>query len=420
MKFLRVSQLSFLILAVAGLTGCDNASSIEPADHHYFVKYYGGNGNQTGVDAITKPDGTILLLGNWQSDRDESRIYLVNVDNRGRVLWEKKLGTFQESARDIERTPDGNFVILSQNNSGSNSQVKLWRVTSQGVKIDSVVYGSTGNEDPRSITPLSDGGYVIAGVTEYTDINVNPTDPEDMSDIFHYRCTSTLNFNINWRSQYNSGSVEGGTKVLENSLSSFYVFGFSNAAHAGNLDGNVNLYYYEIGATGTAGADNYFGDFDNDTEPAFVISDQFSGGFFVAGTETTNSGSVNLHVTKFRSPLTFRPADDEVFDRSIPIESRKLTALAATPASAGDTGYLLIANETQDDGTNNIWLTKVDDQTGSVIWSSTFGSEEEDDLGGAVMELPDGRILVVGTIGLVNNQSKMVLMKLNSAGQLMD
>jgi hypothetical protein len=401
---------------------CDSSRSVDPADKDYFIKYYGGNGNQTGVDMISKDDGTYLLLGNWENALSEKRIYLVNVDERGRVIKETKLGTTNEDARDIERTVDGNFIILSEDNSGSNSQFKLIRVTGDGAKIDSVIYGSAGHDHPKTVTALYDGGFIIAGVTEYTEAVINPSAPDDLSDIFFARCDANYNFEINWDEQYSQGPVEGAVKVIENSPTHFYVFGFSDQDHAGNSSGNVNLFYFEIGATGVAGAYNFLGDYDNDTEAAYVLRAPVAlgGEFFVAATEITASGSVDLHVSKLRKNLTFQPADDEIFDRSIPIGSRKLTALAAAQCFTGEKGYLLVANETQEDGTSNIWLTKIHNTTGSVLWSTTFGSEEEDDLGGAVMELADGKILLLGTIGLVNNQSKMVLMKLNSTGQLME
>jgi hypothetical protein len=421
----KIFRLLTLLQILSGLLfSCDSDRSIDPTDKNYFVKYYGGNGNQSGVDMIENGEGTFLLLGNWQIDRTENRIYLVNVDARGRIVWEKKLGTTSERAKDIERTNDGNFVILSDNATASDTDVKLIIINPQGEKIDSVVYGSPGNENAHSVSSLIDGGFIIAGATEYdSSMVVNPSNPEDISDIFHYRCNADLVFDkFNWYEQYGPGTFDGGTKVIQRSPDQFYVFGFSNQTHERNPSGRVNLLYYAIGSGGIIQGLNFLGDVDNDTESAFAmeVPVELGGGFFIAGTETTSAGSINLHVSKLRDPLIFNSTNDELFDRSIPIESRKLSSLAAAPSLTGTQGYLLLANELQDDGSNNIWLTKIDQGSGSIVWSATFGSDEEDDLGAAVMQLPDGKILLLGTIGLINNQSKMVLMKLNSTGQLMN
>lgn len=420
-----LSQFFFLFVATGALlASCDTDKSIDPPYKNYFVKYYGGNGNQLGVDMIPVDDGSFLLLGNWQIDRTENRIYLVNVDAEGNIRWEKKLGSGQENAKDIEKTNDGNYVILSDNGSAANLDIKLIRITPSGEKIDSVVYGSPGNENAQTVTALVDGGFIVAGATEYDSaFVVNPSNPDDLSDIFHYRCDNRLVFdNFNWYEQYGPGTIDGGTKVIQNSSELFYVFGFSNQTHEGNPAGRINLLYYSIGAGGIIRDVNFLGDFDNNTESSYVmeVPPALGGGFFIAGTESTSSGSVNLHVSKLRSPLLFNSVDDELFDRSIPIESRKLNSLSASASLTGAQGYLILGNEIQDDATTNIWLSKIDQGSGSLIWSATFGTEEENDSGEAVFQLPDGKILLLGTIGLINNQSKMVLMKLNSTGQLME
>ena len=420
-KFVHVL---WVLVVVAGLNACDTDSNIDPPSQNYFVKSFGGNGNQYGVDMTVLDDGSYLLLGNWETDRTENRIYLVNVDAEGNVIWEKKLGTSAERAKDLERTNDGNYIILSDNSSSGNRDVKIIKINPQGDKLDSAVYGSPGNENARTITPLLDGGFIVTGSTAYdSTFVINPVNPDDLSDVFHYRCNDQLVFDkFNWYEQYGPGTLDGGTRVVQNSSDLFYVFGFSNQTHEGNPSGKTNLLYYSIGSGGIIRNISFLGDFDNDTESGFVLDvpTALGGGFFIAGTETTPSGAVNLHVTKLRTPLLFTPVNDELFDLSIPIESRKLTSLSASASTSGEQGYLVLANELQDDGTTNIWLSKIDQANGGLLWSTTFGSEEENDSGAAVHQLPDGKILLLGTIGLINNQSKMVLMKLNSTGQLME
>jgi hypothetical protein len=346
----------------------------------------------------------------------------VNVDPRGNMIWQKLLGTHQDRAKDIERTRDGNYVILSDVGIGSGTDIKLIRINATGEKIDSVIYGSPGNENGKTVTQLLDDGFIVTGATEYDTTTVlNPTNPEDLSDIFHYRCNQNLIFdNFNWYEQYGPGTVDGGTKVIQSSSDQFYVFGTSNQTHEGNPTGNLNMLYYAIGEGGIVQNLNFLGDFDNDTESVFVmeVPAALGGGLFVAGTESTEAGAVNLHVTKLRTPLQFTSSNDELFDTSIAL-GKRISPVAAAPSLFGIQGYLLVANEVQDDGTSNIWITKVDQSTGDVQWSSTFGTDEENDTGAAVQQLPDGTILVLATGGLVNNQSKMMLMKLNSFGQLM-
>jgi hypothetical protein len=413
----------FSIILTFGVVSCDNPNSLEPPFKNYFVKYYGGDGDQTGVDLTVNTDGSVILLGNWQSDpTSDSRIYLVKTDAAGNVLWEKKLGQPKDLAIDIEPTNDGNYIILANHETASaNIDVKLIKISAEGSRLDSVVYGSTKNDLSKSLTSLLDGGFIVTGSTANTIVSPDPAKPEDQSDIFHYRCNSDLVFDsFFWDEQFGPGTMDEGAKVIQHAPGLFYVFGSTNLVHQGNPTGNKNLIYYSLDAGGSNGTPNFLGDFDNNTNASYImqVPPELGGGYFVVGTETTSSGTISLHVAKLRSPLLFNTVNDEQFDREISVDARTLTSVSATPAVVGGQGYILLANEARETG-SNIWLTKID-QNGNQLWSASYGSEEEDDLAAAVLELSNGKILVAGSIRLINNQYKMVLMKLNSSGQLME
>jgi hypothetical protein len=99
-------------------------------------------------------------------------------------------------------------------------------------------------------------------------------------------------------------------------------------------------------------------------------------------------------------------------------ESRDLKAVSIAPSVAGGR-YLILSNEISATGTTNIWLSKVDID-GNVIWSASFGSITKNYFGGTVRELPDGKIVILGTIELESQNSKMALIKLNADGELLN
>jgi hypothetical protein len=424
-SLLKVNALALSIVLMF-LASCDTEKNLSPADDDYFLKYYGGNGNQYGVDMIKHPDGSYLLLGNWETGENERRIYLVKVDLNGDIIWERKLGAAGsiENAKDIEPLATGDFIIVSDHHNGNNTDVKLIRITSEGASIDSVVFALSGNQVSSSVTPISDGGFIVTGTTSSTEVLVNPD--ANISDIFHYKISNTYGFDsIEWSKQNGIATVDYGTKVIEPTPGVFYVFGSSNLSHDADptiTAGKINLIYYELTSFGVPKAPSFLGDPDIDTKSAFLlpVPAALGSGFLFVGTETPTSSSINLHVSKLKSPLQFESHSDELFDSSLPIGSRKLVAVSSTASLINDLGYLLVANELQDDGSTNIWLSKINHATGALLWSARFGTEEENDQGAAAEELSDGKILLLGTVGLVNNQSKMVLMKLNSTGQLRD
>jgi hypothetical protein len=409
------------------LYSCDTSSNVESPYSKYFLRYYGGDGYQTAADILPIGDGTYFLLGTTSSfdnlvEQSDSRIYLAKVDQFGTLIEEFYLGNPGDIAKDIEPTIDNNFIILVDHlSSPTNRDIKLIKINVSGEKLDSAVYGSAGYENGKSVTVLKDGGMIVTGATEYdTTILLNPGNPDDLSDIFHYRCDSNLNFDdSNWYEQDGSGTIDFGVKSFEGS-GEFYVFGSSNQFHQGNPEGKINLYYSSLDAGGVIKNYNFLGDFQLDTESAFVdeMPEEVGGGYFVVASKLYPTGASSLHGVRLRSALVFS-SNDEIWDRELPIEARNLAGVSGAAVKYGVQGYLILGTETAQDGTRNIWLTKID-LNGNVLWSRVFGSPEEDDFGAAVLETSDGRILVLGTVNLINGQSKLTLLKLNALGQLME
>jgi hypothetical protein len=422
-----VKKLFTFVLAVTVilLIGCDNSGNVDDPDKTAFVKYYGMDGDQSAVDMLMLADGSVLLLGNTRTATTK-RIYLVKVDQLGNLIWEKKLGGTADVSVDIEPITEDRFAILSRvEDVVSDHDFKLIVVNDRGDKIDSVVNGYVGkNDNPHAVTPLGDGGFIITGATQYDPTGFNPTDPEMYANIFHFRCDERLDFNYPvWEKLYGSPQTfDESVKVFEEGSNGFYVFGYSNQPHSQNLSGKNNLLYYSIATNGNA-ADQpgYTGDFQENTRLDYVTRApiEFGGGFFQVGTRTNGNGTISLQISKLRPNLTFT-SEDEQLNEEISILSRPMQAVSATGSvTSAPQGYLLLADETRSLGTKNIALTKIDQQ-GRVIWSVSLGSEEENDEAAAVTELADGRILVLGTVGVGDNQSKMALFKLNSTGRLHD
>jgi hypothetical protein len=426
MKSHRPILLFFTALCLSCGLSCDTDNNIDYPDEKYFIKYYGKDGNQSGVDIVLTDDGGYLLLGNSEliiGTAVTNRIYLVKANADGKVEWERFHGAARESAKDIEPTNDGNFVILSVvSDSVDNSNIKLIRIRPDGSKIDSVIYGTNKNDFAKSVTPLMDGGFIITGETPADTADFNPINPEDFSNIFHFRCNANLVFDNSWYELYgDTKEFDGGTKVLQVSPNQYYVFGYTSQDHPGNTGDKLNMFYYSIDGGGIPkNQAGYLGDFGQDTESAFVTSvpTELGGGYLILGTKMSATGLVTLHVSKLRSTLQFLADQDEQLDETISVDGRNLEAVSAA-SSVVAPGYLLLANEVRTLGTTNIWLTKID-QSGRQEWSVTLGSEDENDRAAAVKELGNGKILVLGTVGIGDNQSKMALFKLNSAGRLQE
>jgi hypothetical protein len=159
--------ICFVFVISVSFWACDTDNNIKDPNESYFIKYYGGDGNQSGVDMLSLDDGTFLLLGNSQFSGAKS-IFLVKVDSKGQLIWEKTFQGTKETGIDIEPTLDGNFIVAAQiENSTDDFDVKLILVSPDGAEITSQSYGTPGGKKdmPKSVTPIRDGGYIVTGVT---------------------------------------------------------------------------------------------------------------------------------------------------------------------------------------------------------------------------------------------------------------
>ncbi len=408
----------FVATTLLMVSGCDTSSNLPfPRE---FMKLYGGDGDQFGVDMVELGNGNLLLLGNTQFD-SKQRCFIVEVDAFGNMLRETVLGGPADIAMDIEATPDGNFVILSRVATTPNdTDFKLTRITAQGVVLDSIEFGFDNAMDyPKTVTPLADGGFLVTGHTLYGEQNPTSPDPNAISQQMQVKVNADNSVDPFFRQVY--GDQDDHDVAIKAFVAGtmFYVFGHSSQAHDGRAAGTVNLQYYPVTVTGDPGnAPGFLGDFDTEALAAAAcrVPEAIGGGYAMIATVTA-AGTSSLHIAVVNGSLVFGPADEKLDARVSNDAGRNLKAVSIAPSVRGVTGYLLLADETRALGTRNIFLTKVD-RSAAVQWSVSLGSEREDDRGAAVLEIEDGSILVLGTIELGDNQSKMALFKLNDRGEL--
>jgi hypothetical protein len=416
----------FFCLIIALPFSCDTDGNINNPNDSYFIKYYGMDGNQSGVDMIAVDDGGFLLLGNTQFNGSKN-IFLVRINGKGEQMWSKTFGGGSTVAIDIEPITNGNFVILATEEiTSENHDVKLIVVSPEGDEINSAVYGSASNkkETPKSVTPLQNGGYIVTGIT-IADTTTNPSvNPDLYSNIFHFRCDASLNFdNSNWYEYYGStAQIDGAVKTLQDASGKFYVFGYSDQIIKPQQQGKLTMLYYRIGDGGTADSEvAILGDALINIRADYVhkVDAELGGGFLIVGTSLNPSGVNTLYAVRLREDLQFNPVKDKQFDMDIPVLSTSIEAVSASSSLIAPQGFLLLGEELRTLGTKNLSLTKID-QSGQLIWTVSLGSEEENDRAAAVAETSDGKILVLGTVELGDNQTKMALFKLNSTGRLHD
>lgn len=431
--------LSFFVLAGLCWQGCDTAGDFDRPDVDYFVKYYGSShANQSGVDIVANADGTFTLVGTSETGAT-SRTYFVKVDGLGNVLVEKYLSGPTDVVKDVEALPDGRLLILSEFvESAGNIDLKLLRVTSDGVRVDSVTYGTTEidpndgllkiNDHPKRIKILKSGKIVVSGSTDNVKDNTsqNPDLADNMCVAFNQDLTPDTNWEFNLFDFPGDPDYDVIANVVEGKYGTddaVFAIGFTTSTLGGNVNKDMVLAYIGLykdngGYMGARTVPSLVP--GTDVQISEVIEDtSINGGFFFVGNLLLGNGRTEVFFGRFRSTLTLEPDQDVQFmKRLVPPGANNPVGVSVCKSNAGPEGYIIVSTDTKTSGSTDMIATKVD-LSGEVVWSSTFGSDQGDDSAAKVLELADGRVLIVGTTRLGDNQRKLSLIKINSSGKLL-
>lgn len=410
------------------LTACETGKDFPLPEENYFVKYYGGAGDQEGVDFVVNPDGSIVLLGNTTSDADGNLIYVVKVDNNGAVLWEHRFGTFSpgaETARDIELHPDGRLVVAGETQKGVNdSDVFLFTLDNgSGLMLDSVrvglVEGATEtNEEVRSVSIIQNG-FIVAGAS--TRLESNVPGANDRRDGMHLKFDNALNWIPEATNPWadvtgENSSDEVVQKVFQIAPNLYYAFGYSNFIHDTDNTDDYNYWVFNFGEFGEPkGVNDRIGvTSEDEILSAVEISPLVSGpGYILTGISRRSTGESRSYIVKLQDNLGVN------FITSPTNLGNNVDGLITTKSLSNESFAILSNDNTQAGAGSSISLLRLRrDLTPAWSVPQLFGGAYND-FAGSVAELPNGRLLIIGTMTLGNNgQKKMVLMKVNPDGKL--
>jgi len=428
-----------VVMAVLG--ACETTSTVEDPSSTHFIKFYGRDGDQTGVDLVVLSDGSMVLFGTSRPTPDPAEVvqlgsqwYVVKVDAKGTIIAEAEFGgTNDEEARDIELMSNGNLVLVGNTyNSSTDRDAMIITLAPNLALIDSnkivvkdgLGVPTTGDEDVSTVTEISDG-FLIAGSTTYTGSKTPVAGQADTRDAIQIRVFSDLTeYPNSWSQTYGYFSDDYSVKIVEGSPSgfgSFYVFGASNnKPNSGHPSPNYNFWFFALGSTGVpVNQQTYSGSISADERmSSFCFS---PAGFFTAGVLQSGTSPSDLYIAEagFPDPVNgFSPLLREK-NLSIVLGS-SLSGRTAVTRSAVTGGFLILAEENGFNGNQNWILTRINND-GSSAWAQpiVFGGEGLDSCG-SLQELPDGRILIIGTMRTGRpdaGEYKLTLVKVNPEGK---
>ena len=427
------------IIGVLGLvlffSGCDSPSSIEDPEGSHFIKFYGRDGDQTGRDLIVLPDGSMVLFGTTRptdATAKGTEWLLVKVDPKGNVLWEKEFGRdYDDEASDIELTANGRIVLLGNSyNIGGDRDILIKTLTLDGVEINSSVVvvrdgagnPTTGDEIATSVTETTDG-FIISGSTTFVYFKPVVSGLSDLRDALKVRLNNDLTpYPNSWVQTYGYYSDDQSEKIIQVSANLFYVFGYTNSLPPGQSIPNYNFWIYSLGANGDfLNSQLYPGTpSGNERMSSFTISPAISvDGYFLGGLSQKPATPSEFYIAKLRNQLGFVSSDIQ-FEKALSVSLGSNLNDRTSVCAAQSGGYFIMGNENGFNNNQNWVLTKVN-LDGSLAWNLpiVFGGDGLDECG-AIKELPDNRIILIGTMRTGRpdaGEFKLTLVKVSANGK---
>jgi hypothetical protein len=279
---------------------------------------YGGNDDESTRAIFQTEDGGYLIGGVSRSS-DISGLtnggrydyHIVKTDGDGNIEWQQMIGgNGDDSMIDIQQTMDGGYLI-----GGISDSTDLDDMSSHGmvdyliVKLDAngliewkKLYGGDKQDVLTCFTQTADGGYIFGGHTYSTEISGEVNHGE--SDCHVMKLDSEGN--VVWQRMIGGSAIESITAVYQTADSKFV---FGGLSYSEDIPGTTNsgerdCYLVKLDGDGNVEWQHMAGGSGIETPTSFVMASD--GGYVFGGDsestdifEQPNHGIKDVHVVKF-------------------------------------------------------------------------------------------------------------------------
>lgn len=234
---------------------------------------FGGLGKDLGFCVQQTKDGGYIitgckkffLIGNYD-------VVLIKTDPEGNKEWEKTFGGPNEDVGfSVLQTTDGGYIIAGYTSFSEGKMVWLIKTDSKGNKEWERTIGRKDSE-AASIQPTKEGGYVIAGYTTPFDAN---------KDVWLIKTNSAGNWE--WFKNFGGPNKDVGMSAQETKDGGFIITGLTESFGTGKGD----VWLIKTNSTGTLEWDKTFGGPDYDLGSS--VQETRDGGYIITGYNTTSS-----------------------------------------------------------------------------------------------------------------------------------
>ena len=411
MKNLTGKILLLLILGISA-TSCEPVETVVPRLDSY-VKLYGTDGNQFGVDIKQLPGKDLILLGRVETTQTVSFI-LVRVDPDGNEIWQQEIRDENEASSEIPKgmiiDDSGNIIVLGDYLEGTRKDIFIYKVSASGDVIAKAVFDINSEnriDVAEDIAHYNNDSYMISG---HTKLSQNSSE-----EFFMLRLDHQLMIHPDWINEIIPYSTSAGQDAFQRTSNRIWYFGqdlFLTLITSNRIDASTAGTNIEISYVNANGLPDYPGnqqrqysgtDFNDEINGITETSEGFA---YVGTVQDPASSSLIL------GEVSAGGAKKNDFVLSNPKVKRNLKG---KDIGQLQTGRVVVLAEEQVTSDNvNLYMAEVD-AFGTIYWEHAYGG---DDIDHAAALLIDGEaIYAAGTLKL-SSQNKILLIKTNRSGKL--
>ena len=350
------------------------------------------------------------------------------------IDWETHLGgSGNEWGNSIVQTSDGGYIIagisesLDGDVSGNNGNMDYWivKLDDQGIVEWENNFGGSNNDRVYSIQEVSGGGFIAAGSSSSSDGDVS--DNNGFTDYWLIKLDN--NGSLLWENNYGGSGYDSANAIRETSDGGYVVAGSSTSADGdvGGNKGNDDFWIIKIDGTGNLQWEENIGGSDWDFPTA--IQQTSDNGYVVSGSSGSgdndvsgNNGGNDFWIIKLDDTgalLWEKNYGGSGNDRSYAMQITTDGGYAIAGQSASSDGDI-----SSNHGGGDYWMIKLDN-LGELEWENTYGGIDADWAFSMVQTDDDGYAIagysqsIDGDVGGNNGGADYWIIKLDNLGGIL-